>query len=186
MQITGDGAMGFHIQEFDTMVRHRLPICTIVFNQPGLGDVDPRTADHVWRKLQRYQQTWRHRLCRYRGCIWMPWRAHYEFRRPRGPSLDRRDRAVLHIVPGLYPNPNHDRDAFSTPDHFAVVAALTIIVAAAHAPVATRLTIICPRLVAIASLIPRLLGILVRLGRNYLRRRDRRFALLLGERGPKA
>jgi hypothetical protein len=70
--------------------------------------------------------------------------------------------------------------------HFAVVAALTIIVAAAHAEVATQLTIICPRLVAIASLIPRLLGILVRLGRNYLRRRDRRFALLLGERGAEA
>jgi acetolactate synthase-1/2/3 large subunit len=37
MQITGDGAMGFHIQEFDTMVRHRLPICTIVFNNQVWG-----------------------------------------------------------------------------------------------------------------------------------------------------
>ena len=70
--------------------------------------------------------------------------------------------------------------------HFAVVAALTIIVAAAHAPVTTHLTIICPRLVALASLIPLLLGILVRLGRNYLRCRDRRFPLLLGERGTEA
>jgi acetolactate synthase-1/2/3 large subunit len=37
MQITGDGAMGFHIQEFDTMVRHRLPICTIVLNNQSWG-----------------------------------------------------------------------------------------------------------------------------------------------------
>jgi hypothetical protein len=35
-------------------------------------------------------------------------------------------------------------------------------------------------LVAIGPLIPLLLGILVRLGRNCLRRCDRRFALLLG------
>jgi acetolactate synthase-1/2/3 large subunit len=37
MQITGDGAMGFHIQEFDTMVRHRLPICTVVLNNQIWG-----------------------------------------------------------------------------------------------------------------------------------------------------
>lgn len=37
MQITGDGAMGFHIQEFDTMSRHRLPICTIVLNNEIWG-----------------------------------------------------------------------------------------------------------------------------------------------------
>ena len=30
--IMGDGAAGFHIAEFDTMVRHGLPILTIVFN----------------------------------------------------------------------------------------------------------------------------------------------------------
>ena len=34
--ITGDGAVGFHIQEFDTMVRHDLPIITVVLN------------NHVW------------------------------------------------------------------------------------------------------------------------------------------
>lgn len=28
----GDGAAGFHIQEFDTMVRHRLPVITVVVN----------------------------------------------------------------------------------------------------------------------------------------------------------
>ena len=37
MQITGDGAIGFHIQEFDTMVRHRLPICTVVLNNQVWG-----------------------------------------------------------------------------------------------------------------------------------------------------
>lgn len=37
MQITGDGAMGFHIQEFDTMARHRLPICTVVLNNQIWG-----------------------------------------------------------------------------------------------------------------------------------------------------
>ena len=70
--------------------------------------------------------------------------------------------------------------------HFAVVAAMTIIAAAAHAPIALHLTIICPRLVAFAWLLPLLLGTLVRLGRNRLRRRDRRFALLFGEQGAEA
>jgi hypothetical protein len=70
--------------------------------------------------------------------------------------------------------------------HFAVVAAMTIIAAAAHAPIAPHLTIICPRLVAFAWLLPLLLGTLVRLGRNRLRRRERRFALLLGEQGAEA
>jgi acetolactate synthase-1/2/3 large subunit len=37
VQITGDGAMGFHIQEFDTMVRHRLPIVTVVLNNQVWG-----------------------------------------------------------------------------------------------------------------------------------------------------
>jgi acetolactate synthase I/II/III large subunit len=35
--ITGDGAAGFHIQEFDTMVRHGLPIVTVVFNNRAWG-----------------------------------------------------------------------------------------------------------------------------------------------------
>lgn len=35
--ITGDGAAGFHIQEFDTMVRHGLPVLTIVFNNRAWG-----------------------------------------------------------------------------------------------------------------------------------------------------
>jgi acetolactate synthase-1/2/3 large subunit len=30
--VTGDGAVGFHLQEFDTMARHRLPVTTVVMN----------------------------------------------------------------------------------------------------------------------------------------------------------
>ncbi|MFV0309167.1 MAG: thiamine pyrophosphate-binding protein [Desertimonas sp.] len=37
VQVTGDGAIGFHIQEWDTMVRHGLPIVTIVFNNASWG-----------------------------------------------------------------------------------------------------------------------------------------------------
>lgn len=32
VQVVGDGAFGFHLQELDTMVRHKLPIVTMVFN----------------------------------------------------------------------------------------------------------------------------------------------------------
>jgi acetolactate synthase-1/2/3 large subunit len=35
--ITGDGAAGFHLAEFDTMARHDLPITTIVFNNASWG-----------------------------------------------------------------------------------------------------------------------------------------------------
>jgi acetolactate synthase-1/2/3 large subunit len=34
---SGDGAVGFNIQEFDTMVRHRLPIVTVVLNNACWG-----------------------------------------------------------------------------------------------------------------------------------------------------
>jgi acetolactate synthase I/II/III large subunit len=37
VHLTGDGAMGFHIQEFDTMVRHRLPVVTVVLNNQVWG-----------------------------------------------------------------------------------------------------------------------------------------------------
>lgn len=37
LHLTGDGAMGFHVQEFDTMVRHGLPIVTVVFNNQVWG-----------------------------------------------------------------------------------------------------------------------------------------------------
>jgi len=35
--IAGDGAAGFLIAEFDTMVRHRLPVLTIIFNNAAWG-----------------------------------------------------------------------------------------------------------------------------------------------------
>ncbi len=37
VHVTGDGAMGFHIQELDTMVRHGLPIVTVVLNNQAWG-----------------------------------------------------------------------------------------------------------------------------------------------------
>lgn len=37
LQITGDGAYGFHIQELDTMVRHGLPVVTAVLNNACWG-----------------------------------------------------------------------------------------------------------------------------------------------------
>jgi hypothetical protein len=70
--------------------------------------------------------------------------------------------------------------------HFAVFAALTVVVAATHPPVATHLTIVARRLVTIGSLIPLLLGILVRLGWNRLRCCNRSFARFLGDRGAEA
>jgi acetolactate synthase-1/2/3 large subunit len=35
--MSGDGAIGFHLQELNTMVRHRLPITVVVFNNMGWG-----------------------------------------------------------------------------------------------------------------------------------------------------
>lgn len=35
--ITGDGAAGFHIQEFDTMARHSMPVVTVVMNNAVWG-----------------------------------------------------------------------------------------------------------------------------------------------------
>lgn len=37
LQVAGDGAIGFHIQEWETMVRHNLPIVTVVFNNACWG-----------------------------------------------------------------------------------------------------------------------------------------------------
>ncbi len=37
VQVTGDGAIGFHIQELDTMVRHNLPIITVVLSNDTWG-----------------------------------------------------------------------------------------------------------------------------------------------------
>ena len=35
--IMGDGAVGFHIAEFDTMARHGLPVLTVIFNNAAWG-----------------------------------------------------------------------------------------------------------------------------------------------------
>jgi acetolactate synthase-1/2/3 large subunit len=40
--VSGDGAVGFTIAEFDTMVRHQLPIVVVVMNNHSWGAVDPR------------------------------------------------------------------------------------------------------------------------------------------------
>jgi len=37
IHVTGDGSMGFHIQELDTIVRHGLPIVTVVLNNQVWG-----------------------------------------------------------------------------------------------------------------------------------------------------
>jgi len=35
--VTGDGSAGFHIQEFETMVRHNLPVITVILNNQAWG-----------------------------------------------------------------------------------------------------------------------------------------------------
>jgi hypothetical protein len=66
--------------------------------------------------------------------------------------------------------------------HFAIFATHTLPVAASHPPIAPHLTVVDPRLVAVGSLIPLLLRVLVGLCWTCLRRRNRRsFSLLLGE-----
>ncbi len=35
--VTGDGAAGFHIQEFETMVRHNIPVITVILNNQAWG-----------------------------------------------------------------------------------------------------------------------------------------------------
>lgn len=50
--VTGDGAMGFNIAEFDTMLRHNLPIITIVFNNLGWG-MSFHGQDAIFGRSQR-------------------------------------------------------------------------------------------------------------------------------------
>jgi acetolactate synthase I/II/III large subunit len=37
IHVTGDGSMGFHVQELDTIVRHGMPIVTVVLNNQAWG-----------------------------------------------------------------------------------------------------------------------------------------------------
>lgn len=37
LQVVGDGAIGFHLQEWDTMARHKLPVITVIFNNACWG-----------------------------------------------------------------------------------------------------------------------------------------------------
>lgn len=37
IQVTGDGAVGLHLADFDTMARHDLPIVTVIFNNASWG-----------------------------------------------------------------------------------------------------------------------------------------------------
>jgi hypothetical protein len=66
--------------------------------------------------------------------------------------------------------------------HVAVVPEGAVAVATAHAPVATHLALVAPRLAPVGSLITGLLGILVSGSSRYaLRSRDRRLPFTLGE-----
>jgi acetolactate synthase I/II/III large subunit len=67
LQVTGDGAYGFHIQELETMVRHGLPVVTVVLNNAcwgmsihgqeavygGGNDVITRLADTDYHEVAR-------------------------------------------------------------------------------------------------------------------------------------
>lgn len=52
VQVTGDGAMGFHIQEFDTQVRHRLPVLTVVCNNQLWG-MSAHGQDLIYGRARR-------------------------------------------------------------------------------------------------------------------------------------
>lgn len=52
VQITGDGAMGFHIQEFDTQVRKKLPVLTVIFNNQLWG-MSAHGQDLIYGRAQR-------------------------------------------------------------------------------------------------------------------------------------
>lgn len=50
--ITGDGAVGFHLQEFDTMARHCLPVTTIILNN-SCWAMSMNAQDLVFGKQRR-------------------------------------------------------------------------------------------------------------------------------------
>jgi acetolactate synthase-1/2/3 large subunit len=52
VHITGDGALGFNIQEFDTQVRHGLPVLTVVCNNQLWG-MSAHGQDLIYGRAQR-------------------------------------------------------------------------------------------------------------------------------------
>lgn len=52
LQITGDGAIGFHIQEFETMARHGLPVVTVILNN-RLWGMSAHGQDLVYGRERR-------------------------------------------------------------------------------------------------------------------------------------
>ncbi|MCC7365754.1 MAG: thiamine pyrophosphate-binding protein [Dehalococcoidia bacterium] len=58
VQIAGDGAFGFHLQELDTMVRHNLPIVTVVANNTIWG-MSTHGQEGIWGAGQTVAATLR-------------------------------------------------------------------------------------------------------------------------------
>jgi acetolactate synthase I/II/III large subunit len=50
--ISGDGALGFHFMEFETMVRHNLPVVVIVNDDQALGAEMAAHMDHIGHPIQ--------------------------------------------------------------------------------------------------------------------------------------
>jgi thiamine pyrophosphate-dependent acetolactate synthase large subunit-like protein len=50
--ITGDGGMGFHIMEFETAVRHRLPIVIVINDDRALGAEMEAHMQHIGHTIE--------------------------------------------------------------------------------------------------------------------------------------
>ena len=50
--ITGDGALGFHIMDFETAVRHRLPIVIVLNDDQALGAEMAQHMQHIGHEIQ--------------------------------------------------------------------------------------------------------------------------------------
>jgi thiamine pyrophosphate-dependent acetolactate synthase large subunit-like protein len=50
--ISGDGALGFHFMEFETLVRHQLPVVVIINDDQALGAEMAAHMDHIGHPLQ--------------------------------------------------------------------------------------------------------------------------------------
>lgn len=56
LHLTGDGAVGFHIQEFETMVQHALPVVTVVLNNRMWG-MSAHGQDLIYGRKRRVIST---------------------------------------------------------------------------------------------------------------------------------